>query len=75
MTGRKPRTRFDLLVPDISRTVLQQQNKQRGYLDRTAQYRTLLVGDAVFARNYVRRWFAMAPRVHQTSSVDGPVSY
>ena len=32
MTGRKLRTRLDLLFPDISKTVLQQQNKQRGIL-------------------------------------------
>ncbi|XP_043193613.1 uncharacterized protein K02A2.6-like isoform X1 [Amphibalanus amphitrite] len=72
MMGRRLRTRLDLLFPDIGKTVLQQQNRQRAYFDRTAQCRQMLVGDAVFARNYAvgLQWL---PGV--IVGTDGPVSY
>ena len=72
MTGRKLRTRLDLLFPDISKAVLQRQNKQRRYFDETAQYRKLLVGDMVYARNYGAGLQWLPGFVIGT---DGPVSY
>ena len=72
MMDRRLRTRLDLLFPDIGKTVLEQQNRQRAYFGRPSPCRRMMVGDAVFARNYAAglQWL---PGV--IIGTDGPVSY
>ena len=72
ISGRKPKTRLDLLYPDLNSDVLSKQNRQRQDFDRTAVTRPFAMGDLIFARNYSQgpQWlpgFVIA--------VDGPVSY
>ena len=65
LTGRKLRTRLDLIHPRVKENVNDDQNrvavqervdqsqrKQRAYHDRTAKMREFEVGDHVWARNY-----------------------
>ena len=72
ISGRKLKTRLDLLYPDLNSTVLSKQIQQRQNFDRTAVARPFAIGDLIFARNYSHgsQWlpgFVIA--------VDGSVSY
>ena len=72
LSGRKLKTRLDLLYPDMNATVWSKQNRQRQDFDRSATVRTFSIGDLVFAQNY-----AVGPLwlMGSVVAVDGPVSY
>ena len=72
MMGRRPKTRLDLLYPDLGKEVQSQQVKQRFYADRSAKARGFCIGDIVYARNYAvgKAWLPAT-----VLGVDGPVSF
>ena len=72
MMGRRPKSRLDLLYPDLDKVVQSEQVKQKSYSDRTARARNFKIGDIVYARNYAmgKTWL---PAV--VLAVDGPVSF
>ena len=68
----QPRTRLDLLFPQIADRVENQQSQQKKSHDRTAQRRNFTQGQAVYARNFREgeRWLP-----GHIMEVTGPVSY
>jgi len=58
--GRRLRSRLDLLKPDLYKRVEREQERQKEAHDRHSQDRSLLVGDAVYVRNFGRgpTWLA-----------------
>ena len=52
LLGRHPRSRLDLLLPDISNQVHQKQQTQKENHDKHSRLRTLQVGDNVQVRNF-----------------------
>ena len=58
--GRRLRSRLDLLKPDLYKRVEREQERQKEAHDRYSQDRSLLVGDAVYVRNFGRgpTWLA-----------------
>ena len=68
----QPRTRLDLLFPQIADRVENQQSRQKKLHDRTAQQRNFTQGQAVYARNFREgeRWIP-----GHVVEVTGPVSY
>ena len=72
LLGRKLRTRLDLLCPDPSKRVEQNQLKQKTSHDSKAKARDLKVGDSVLIHNYVgnRKWLSGVIK-----SQTGPVSF
>ena len=72
MMGRRPKSRLDLLYPDLQKEVLSKQVKQKSYADRSARVREFHVGDLVYARNYAmgKTWLPAT-----VLGVDGPVSF
>ena len=68
----QPRTRLDLLFPQIADRVENQQSRQKKLHDRTAQQRNFTQGQAVYARNFREgeRWIP-----GYVVEVTGPVSY
>ena len=72
LMGRKPRSRLDLLHPDIRSRVQNEQVKQKEIHDQHAVDRRLQPGDTVYAREFVKqhRW---GPGVITVQT--GPVSY
>ena len=49
--GRRPRSRLDLLIPDMVSKMQHKQQNQKHH-DKRAQHRTLKVGDKVSVRNF-----------------------
>ena len=72
MMARRPRSQFDLLMPDVKTKVQQKQLKQKEYHDTTKPLRCFAQGDTVYIKNYSYgpKWI---PAVIHSSS--GPVSY
>ena len=72
LMGRKPRSRLDLLHPDIRSRVQNEQIKQKEIHDQHAVDRRLQPGDTVYAREFGKqhRW---GPGV--ITAQTGPVSY
>ena len=60
LLGRKPRSRLDLVYPEIGRKVPQSQASQKQAHDWHAKERTMQEGEAVYASNFRRgpRWLA-----------------
>ena len=71
LLGKQPRSRLDLLKPNLASRVESNQLKQKKQHDRKAKERSLDIGDDVFVRNYHGgdRWI---PGVIQKKT--GPVS-
>ena len=72
MMARRPRSQFDLLMPDVKSKVQQKQMKQKRYHDSAKALRCFAPGDKVYIKNYSYgpKWI---PAVIHSSS--GPVSY
>ena len=72
LMGRKPRSRLDLLHPDIRSRVKNEQIEQKEIHDQHAVDRRLQLGDTVYARQFCKqqRW---GPGV--ITAQTGPVSY
>lgn len=72
LLGRRPRTRLDLLKPNLADRVEEKQNQQKVQHDAKAKSRVFSVGDAVYVKNHTpgRRW--SAGRIER---VTGPVSF
>ena len=72
MIGWKPKSRLDLLYPDLEKVVLSKQVKQKSYADKSARPKEFHIGDSVYARNYAvgKMWLPAT-----VLGVDGPVSY
>lgn len=72
MMGRRPKTRLDLLYPDLEKVVQSKQVKQKSYADRSAKVRGFCIGDPVYARNYAvgKTWLPAT-----VLGIDGPVSF
>ena len=72
LMGRHLRTRFDLLKPDLQRTVHNHQTRQKARHDRSAQLRQFNTGQSVMVRNFGSgaNWIA-GVIVRQ----EGPVTY
>ena len=60
LLGKQPRSRLDLLKPNLASRVESNQLKQKKQHDRKAKERSLDIGDGVFVRNYHggNRWIA-----------------
>ena len=54
LLGRRLRSRLDLLKPDLAKRVEREQERQKEAHDRHSQDRSLVVGDAVYVRNFGR---------------------
>ena len=69
---RKPRTRMDLLRPNLSRTTSNKQADQKAKYDKHSKERTFEIGETVLVQNFrgETKWLT-AKVVEQT----GPVSY
>ena len=52
LMGRRPRSRLDMLFPDVGRTVVNAQEKQKKYHDNSKKLRIFSVGDKVLAKNF-----------------------
>ena len=72
LIGRNPRTRLDLLKPDIGRHVRRSQDIQKAHHDRHCRGREFVVGQKVWVKN-MRRGYPWISGV--VSVVLGPVSY
>ena len=72
LMGRKLRSHFDMLYPNVKSRVISNQNKQKQYHDMRAKSRILNVGDSVYAYNFGsgERWL---PGVIEQKL--GPVSF
>ena len=72
LMSRKPRSRLDVLHPDVRQRVQNQQKKQKELHDQHAVDRQLRPGDLVYSREYGKqqKW---CPGVINTQT--GPVSY
>ena len=73
LMGRRPRSRLDLLYPDLSQKVHKQQFKQKLAHDNTKPLRSFQVGDLVYAENFsstTPKW--LPGKVLETT---GPLSY
>ena len=81
LLGRRPRSRLDLLHPDISERVRQRQLNQKEGHDRHSRQRELSAGQTVWVRNpgTGRQWFpgaisqVLSPQRFQVSLEDGRV--
>ena len=71
LIGCRPRTRLDLLRPDISNRVLSRQQSQKSHHDQRARERPFQTGDTVSVRNFTdNTWL---PGVIENQN--GPLSY
>ena len=74
LMGRRPKSKLDLLRPDIKATVMRKQEKQKEGHDQHAQERQLKPGNNVYVRNFSsnssQKWL---PGVIMTQR--GPLSY
>ena len=52
LMGRHPRSRLDLLIPDISSKVKHRQRSQKHYHDKRSKHCPIQVGDTVLVRNF-----------------------
>ena len=72
--GRRPKSRLDLLRPDIKATVLRKQEKQKEGHDKQAKERQLKPGDNVYIRNFsnnpTQKWLPGAVLTQR-----GPLSF
>ena len=50
--GRRPRSRLDLALPNLTSKVEQKQQSQKNKYDQRARHRTLQLGDNVQIRNF-----------------------
>ena len=67
LMGRRPRTRLDLLRPDISNRVQSRQQSQKSHHDQRARDRMFWTGDTVNVRNFTdNTWI---PRVIERQNV------
>ena len=70
--NRRPRTRLDLLLPDLGRKVFEKQIDQKAIFDRTSKERHFSIGEEVLVQNFrgESKWIegTVAERT-------GPVSY
>ena len=81
LLGRRPRSRLDLLHPDISERVRQRQLNQKEGHDRHSRQRELSAGQTVWVKNpgTGRQWFpgaisqVLSPQRFQVSLEDGRV--
>ena len=71
LMGRRPRTRLDLLRPDISNRVQSKQQSQKSHHDQRAREGMFQTGETVSVRNFTdNTWI---PRVIEKQN--GPLSY
>ncbi len=72
LLGRRPRSRLDLLKPNIADRVEKKQSQQKEQHDSRARLRVFTVGQNIFLKNYGagRRWLP-----GMVIQVTGPVSY
>jgi len=52
LMGKRPRSRLDLALPNLTSKVEQKQQSQKNKYDRRARHRTLQLGDNVQIRNF-----------------------
>lgn len=69
---RRPRTRLDLLRPDVGRKVLDKQISEKGNFDRSSKERKFLIGEEVLVQNFrgEPKWLEAI-----VTERTGPVSY
>ena len=72
LMGRRPRSRLDLLHPDLGRRTREAQEQQRKDLDKSCRYRSVETGQAVFVRNFGRGPDWLSGVVENKT---GPLSY
>ena len=72
LLGRKPKSRLDLIYPEIGRKVRGSQTSQKQRHDLHVKERTMMEGDQVYARNFGQgsKW---APGVVRQSN--GPTTH
>lgn len=71
--GRRPRSRWDLLYPDLSTKVRDKQVQQKGSHDNQKHPRSFSVGDLVFSEDFTKSSVAWVPG--KVIQVTGPLSY
>ena len=73
LMSRRPRSRLDIIRPDLHNTVYERQQRQKETRDSRASDRELSVGDVVYARGYGQGQSKWIPaRIVQRT---GPVSF
>lgn len=72
LLGRQPRTRLDLVHPDIGITVQERQARQKRGHDTHARARAFQVGDRVYLRNFVGKSAWLEGKILDQT---GPVSF
>ena len=72
LLGRRPRTRLDLLKPNIAERVERKQEDQKARYDKKAKSRTFHVGNHVFVKNFGAgsKWLP-----GKIVNMSGPVSF
>ena len=72
LNKRNPRSRLDLIKPDVNRRIKEQQQKQKKYFDIGSQFKEFISNQPVWVRNYrgTNKWVP-GTIIKQT----GPVSY
>ena len=73
LMGRRPRSRFDRLFPDMQKHVQQKQNKQAVHHDNSKSLRKFAVGDLVYTRDFSTPAVTWTPG--SVVKVTGPLSY
>ena len=73
LMGRRLRSRLDLLRPDLSATVQNNQLRQKLYHDSDKPYRTFTEGEAVYVEDFTTAKQKWIPGTIQNTS--GPLSY
>ena len=71
LLGRRPRTRLDLLKPNMAERVERKQQQQKERHDARSTSRTFRIGDSVFLKNFAGSGWLLG-KVLETS---GPVSF
>ena len=75
LMGRRPRSLLDVVLPDLSTTVRQQQERQKLQHDRHIKVRKFSEGDSVFMRNFSPQHPHLTWIPGQILITRGPVSY
>ena len=73
LMGRRPRSRFDRLFPDMQKHVQQKQSKQAMHHDNSKPLRNFAVGDLVYTRDFSTPTVTWTPG--SVVKVTGPLSY
>lgn len=72
LMNRQPKSRLDLVLPNLTKQVVDVQDKQKQQHDQHSKYRNFNIGDKVFTRNYNDPAVWLPGEI---VAITGPVSY